>query len=265
MAESSPDTPSSLLPALREELGDEAAGVSDSTLLKFLGWKPSVGRAAERFRAHRTWRASNPFAFDDPARPLRVGKDPELGRVLGSDFLVAPDGMTAMDGSSVMVGRLRKNDLSDGRTVEDVVRAILYTIDRVVEREGPAGEGMTVFHDLSGLSTNNVSPMIPRILLPALVGNLPIKIRGIYLLHAPFFFRVLFKGVSLMLPSKLKSRIHFVDSLEEVHAAIEQEQLLEEHGGKRTYSSKDWIDAQEKREEDGTLESLSDCYVSEST
>ena len=32
----------------------------------------------------------------------------------------------------------------------------------------------TPYHDLSGLSTNNVSPMIPRILLPALVGNLPI-------------------------------------------------------------------------------------------
>lgn len=49
-----PTTPEELLPALKTELGDAADGVSDENLLKFLRWKPSVERAAGRFRDHQS-------------------------------------------------------------------------------------------------------------------------------------------------------------------------------------------------------------------
>lgn len=115
-------TPEELLPALKAELGPSAASVSDANLLKFLRWKPSVERASDRFRAHARWRSENPFLFDDPDKPLEASKNAELRRLLESDVVISPDDMVSKRGSAVLCGRLRNNDMTDGRTVEDVVR-----------------------------------------------------------------------------------------------------------------------------------------------
>jgi hypothetical protein len=55
-----------------------------------------------------------------------------------------------------MLGRLRHNDITDGRTVEDMCRMIVYTIYRVLEQETAHIHGVTVFHDLTGISTKSV-------------------------------------------------------------------------------------------------------------
>ena len=122
MSSSSP-TPEELLPALKAELGDALpASVSDDNLLKFLRWKPCVQRASERFRAHRKWRAETPFVFDNPDKPLMASEDAELKRILESDVIIAPEDMVSKSGSAVLCGRLRNNDMGDGRTVDDLVR-----------------------------------------------------------------------------------------------------------------------------------------------
>ena len=113
--EAKPKTPEELLPLLREKLGAGAAQVSDETLLKFLHWKPSVERAAGRFNDHVNWRNENPIMFDAP-KILQASKDDELKRVLESEVVVAPEGLTAKCGATVLIGRLRNNDMSDGRT-----------------------------------------------------------------------------------------------------------------------------------------------------
>ena len=87
---------------------------------------------------------------------MRAGDDADPKRVLKSDTLIAPDDLVDKEGSPVMLGRLRHNDMMDGRTVEDVCRMIIYTIDRVLERETAQIHGVTVFHDLAGMSTKSV-------------------------------------------------------------------------------------------------------------
>jgi hypothetical protein len=86
---------------------------------------------------------------------MRAGDDADLKRVLKSDTLIAPDDLVDKEGSPVMLGRLRHN-VTDGRTVEDVCRMIIYTIDRVLEQETAQIHGVTVFHDLTGISTKSV-------------------------------------------------------------------------------------------------------------
>lgn len=265
-----------LLPSLKAELaafgkcGDDGADLDgsrvlamskDYNLLKFLRWKPNVQRAADRYRGLLQWRKENPFAFDsDP--PLRASQDPNLKRVLESSVVVAPEGMVDKKGRPVIVGRLRNNDMSDGRTVFDVVRMGLYTIDRVLERETAQTNGVVVFHDMTGLSLNNLDPRIPKLLLGALVGHLPIRVHGIYFLNAPAFFKALFAGVGLlMIPAKLRSRMHFVKDIDEVYKVIDKDQMLEEHGGKRKHDAKEWVARQMAREADGSIESLGDCSV----
>lgn len=246
-----------LLPSFKEKLGAAADGVSDATLMKFLMWKPYVDRAVGRFHDHVKWRNENPFAFD--ATPLQASKDDDLRRVLEGEVLIAPDGLTAKDGSTLLIGRLRNNDMSDGRTVEDVVRMFLYNIDRVLERESTQLHGITIFHDMIDVGKNNVNVNIPKLLFRAIIGHFPVRITAAYILNAPMFVRALFKVVSLAFPSKVRNRIHFVSSLEDVLQFIDQEKLLEEHGGQLKHDQKAWVAKQVEREMDSTMESLADC------
>ena len=254
-------TAEELLPALKNELGDAARGVSDDNLLKFVRWKPSVQRAAARFRDHQKWRKENSFAFEHT--PLQASKDDELKRVLESDVIIAPDDLVCKNGSAVLCGRLRNNDMTDGRTVEDCVRMVLYTMDRVLEREHAQLHGVTLFYDMKGVTSKNVHIGIPKVLVNALIGHFPIRISGAYILNAPFFFKAMFNVIQLLMPAKLRARFHFIDKLEDIYEVIDKEQLLEEHGGRRVHDSSLWVAVQMQREADGAVCSLQECFVAE--
>jgi len=216
--------------------------VSDENLLKFLHWKPNVQRASERFRKFQKWQSDNPWTYTD----LKISKDDTLEKLVKEEIVIAPESITAKDGTTVLIGRLRNNDMSsDGRTPEDVCRMLLYMIDTALAREVTQMKGVYVFHDLNGLARNNVHHGIPKLLAHAIIGHLPLKIKGMYLLNAPLFFRALFGVVSkLFFPKKLKERIHFIDSMEEIYQIIDQDKLLVEHGGKLEFDVNEWLKVQ---------------------
>ena len=247
----------SLLPSLKTELGTLATGISDKQLLKFLHWKPDVKRAAERFRAHVQWRKDNAWAFDDPH--LRISNDETLERLLKSQFVIAPK-LSPKDGGRMIIGRLRRNDMKDGRTPTDVCRTIIYLIDRILEDEEAQLNGVVVFHDLNGLSKDNIHPAIPKMLLGGIIGHFPIRIKGIYLLNAPFFFRGIFTVISkIFFPKKLKERTHMISKIEEIYNVVDKEKLLKEHGGDLEFDADGWVDGQLQREKSGDFDSLHSC------
>ena len=160
-----------LLPKLRKELGNDessAVDVPDEQLLHFLYWKQDVKRAEERYHKLDEWTKENPWGFN---KGVKLEDDPTLRRCLESEFLVAPDNMHDKFGRPVIVGRLRNNDMSDGRQPQDVVRTMVYVIDRVLEREEARTKGVLLFHDLRGLSFNNIDPRIPKLLIHAIIGH----------------------------------------------------------------------------------------------
>lgn len=250
-----------LLPALRKELGDVATSIADEHLLKFLRWKPDIQRAAERFHAHLTWKQKNPGLFDES---LRISKDPQLERLLQSDVVVAPPQCRTKAGGPLLIGRLRNNDMSDGRTPTDVCRALFYTLDRVLEDPRAQCLGVTIVHDLRGFErSKNVHVDIPKILLGGIIGHFPVRIRAIYLMDAPWGFHALFTIVSNMLfPRKLKKRCHFVkDDKTEVYKDVDQAMLLTELGGSVEFSTSQWVNEQKERELSGTLSSLTEIQA----
>jgi hypothetical protein len=248
-----------LLPELKKELGDLADGCSDSNLLKFLHWKTDTKRAAERFRAHIKWRKENPWAFEK----LKASEEEQLKKMLAGNVIIAPESLVSKQGGSVLVGRMRNNDMGDGRTPKDVCRMVIYLMDRALEREGTQMHGITIFHDLGGISRNNVHPMIPKLLVRGIIGHFPLRINGIYLLNAPGFFRGIFSAVSaVFFPKKLKERVHHVKDLEEIYEVIDQDKLLEEHGGKLQFDADAWVEEQCEREKSDEFESLQTCIKS---
>ena len=69
----------------------------------------------------------------------------------------------------------------------------------------------------------------------------------------------MFNVISLLMPAKLRERTHFVSDISEI--PIETSQLLVEHGGERNHNQSEWVQKHMEREMDGTITSMSDCYV----
>ena len=257
MTEATEPTPESLLDALKTELGAECEGVSDDHLLMFLYWKPDVSRAAKRFRQLVIWKKESVGIFDES---LRVSKDPELERLLLSEVIVAPPGLTTKEGGPILIGRFRNNDMTDGRTTDGCCRMLFYTVDQLMQRPESQKHGVTVVHDLRGFSrSKNASLEVAKRLFKGFLGQFPIQIKGIYICQAPLVFRGFFKIVSVLMPAKLKGRVHFIDSFEEletVHKVADPSHLLPEMGGTLEWNISDWVDEQKRKEENGEFSSL---------
>lgn len=227
--------------------------VSDDYLIKFLLWKPNVKRASDRFKILQKWRKDNPWAHTN----LKLSQDEKLKKFVSSNTIIVPGSIVTKDGCTVLIGRLRFNDMADGRTPEDVCRMIFYSIDRAMELQSTQENGLVIFHDLKDVSKNNVHPGIAKLLFRAIIGHFPLRIKGIYLLNAPFFFKGLFTMVSsLLFPKKMKERVHYVDSLEEIYDVIDKDLLLVEHGGMLDFDVDAWIEEQIQREQNDDWKSI---------
>jgi hypothetical protein len=250
---------SELLFALRAELGEElCGGVDDRYLWMFLRWKPSVERAAARYRVFLKWKRENPALFD---QSLRITKDPELERLLLKEIIVGPPGLLTKGGGPLLIGRFRNMDFTDGRTTTiDVCRMIFYTLDRTLNRRETQDYGVTILHDLRDFDiAKNVRIEVPKTVFRGLFGHFPLRVNGIYLWKAPAFFRPFFRIVShLLMPKKVRERVHFIDDLSEVESIIDTDSLLTELGGKLVWSSYDWVEENKQEELSGTMKSLTD-------
>jgi hypothetical protein len=245
-----------LLPKLREELGeDRCRRVDDEYLLMFLRWKPSVERAAARYRDFLRWKVENPGLFDET---LRVSKDLELERLLLTEVIVGPSGLLTRQGGPLLIGRFRNMDFTDGRTTRDTCRMIFYTMDRTLNRPETQDHGLTILHDLRGFDiAKNVRVEVAKTVLRGLFGHFPLRVNGIYLWKAPVFFRPFFRVVStVIMPKKVRERVHFIDDLSEVESIIDIDSLLTELGGKLVWSANDWVEESKQQELNGTMKSL---------
>jgi len=249
-----------LLPDLKKELAHLADGVDDDQLLKFLYWKQDVNRAAGRYRDFIKWKTSNPGIFDES---LRLTKDPELERVVAGEILVSPPKLLTKQGETILIARMRNNDMTDGRTVDTLIRSLFYTIDAVLDRPETQLKGVVVIHDLRGVDKKkNFSMEVAKRLYQGLFGQFPIHINAIYICYPPAFMKAFFALISnLFMSKKVRERIKFVDSLEDLieHDVIDNiQELIPDLGGALEWSITDWIEEQKEKERNGTRRSLAD-------
>lgn len=244
-----------LLPALKEELKEACEGVDEYYLLMFLRWKQNITRAADRYRSFLKWKDENPGLFD---QSLRVSKDPELVRLLESEVIVTIPGLTTKEGGPLLIGRLRNNDMTDGRTVEGVSRMLFYTVDRTLTQQNAQDYGLTILHDLRGFNREkNARVAVAKAVFHALLGHFPIRVKAIYIWQAPWFFFPFFTIVSTMvMPKKIRNRVHFIDDLSEIQDVVDQQSLLVELGGTLEWSAKDWVEDCKQKETEGNFISM---------
>lgn len=200
---------------------------------------------------------SNPGIFDET---LRISKDPELERLLLSEVIVSPPSLITKQGGPVLIGRLRNNDMTDGRTAENVCRMIFYTIDRVLQRPETQHHGITVIHDLRGFDRKkNVRIQLVKQLFRGLFGQFPVHITAIYICKPPPGIASFFSFMSrLLMSAKTRERVHFIDEFSKLNHVIDEQNLLTELGGDLEWSTREWIEEQKREEEEGTMVTLTE-------
>eukprot|EP00970_Alexandrium_tamarense_P015482 scaffold5185_cov198-Alexandrium_tamarense.AAC.30 len=233
-----------LTTTLRDALGDEAKDVHDEVLCRFIHWKPDVTRAADRFRAYQKFRKDNSYVFDD--KQLLLSQDPKLSYLLQNGMVVAPEELVAKDGSSVMIIRGAKCDVTTHDCNDlDASRAIFYTLQQILERGTTSPlVGVTIVLDLVGINRRNVPGKLAKLLSSA-SGCFPLRIKAIYVVAMPWWFP---SGNKRLFSPKLRERIHFVNDRGALVEFIEKDRLLEEDGGIFSFDLQSWISSTLLRE-----------------
>jgi len=241
-----------------EILRKAAPGVSDNNLLKFFDFKNDVQRTVKLIKDHKTWRLENSW-IDNP--PLRAHSDILLRKILESGMVVQPQEMVDKCEQPCMLLRPHLNDMSDGRTPHDICRAVLYSIERLLQRPDVRQKGVALLYDLRGIEHNSMHTEVPATILKALSGGkIPIRVKAFYFLNPPWFFRPAFSILWCFLSEKLRRRVHFIDKIEALNTVIETEKLLEEYGGNMKHDHTQWLQQQIHEELHGDLD-LMEAFI----
>lgn len=228
-----------LTASLREALGKDADDISEGTLNSYIRWKPDVKRAAERIRVAKKFRKENSYIFDD--KPLLLSHDPKMTLLLKTGMVLAPEELVAKDGSAVVILRAAKCDLfAHGCDEQDATRAILYVLQRMVVERNTLDplKGVTIVLDLAGLLRKNVPSRKLAALLSKAGGCLPLRVRAIYVVAAPWWYPV---GQRKLCSVKMRTRIQFLKDKTALFKFIERDRLLEEDGGIYNFDLQSWI------------------------
>jgi hypothetical protein len=244
-----------LLPALKDHLKADCNGVDDEYLLMFLRWKPNVARAAGRYRSFLTWKRDNPGLFDDS---LRISKDPELERLLQTEVIVEIPGLVTKEGGPLLIGRLRNNDMTDGRTHRETCRMLFYTIDRVLMRQESQVYGVTVLHDLrASIGRRTLVSQLPRRCFAAYWATFPFESKPfIFGTRHGFSLHCFPSSATWLYQRRYENECIFIDDLKEIEHVTDPQSLLVELGGKLEWSAKDWVNDNKQKEIEGTMHTM---------
>lgn len=213
-----------LTESLRETLGDDARGVTNETLSRYMRWKPDVERAADRWRANQAFQQENSYIFNDDKKPLLLSQDPKLTFLLQNGMILVSEEVFAKDGSGIILIKGAKSDITTHNcTDRDASRACFYIIQQMLANNifDPL-KGITIILDLEGATRNNIPKSLPSLLSKA-VGCFPVRIQSIYVLSSPWWFPG--GRYKFMFSTKLQSRVFFVKNKTALYEFIDKDRL----------------------------------------
>lgn len=102
--------------------------------------------------------------------------------------------------------------------------------------------GMCILADLRGVAMSNVDLRVPKLLYALFSSRIPMRLGAVYIVNPPWFFEVFFPAVRLLMPEKIRSRIHVLGTqVQRLKDHFEDSQLLPVHGGSLAYDHEAWM------------------------
>ncbi|OXB82012.1 UNVERIFIED_CONTAM: hypothetical protein H355_004095 [Colinus virginianus] len=217
--------------------------LSWNVAVKFLmARKFDVLRAIELFHSYRETRLKEGIV------KLKPHEEPLRSELLSGKFTI----LSVRDPSGASIALFTAKLHHPSRSVQHVVlQALFYLLDRAVERidDSPfrslpgmakisgilkafetQRNGLVFIYDMAGSQYTNFELDLSKKILNLLKGAFPARLKKVFIVGAPMWFRVPYSIISLLLKEKLRERVQMV-KMSELKEHLPRECLPETLGG----------------------------------
>ncbi|XP_008410585.1 tyrosine-protein phosphatase non-receptor type 9 [Poecilia reticulata] len=214
------------------ELPHSAGLVSQPTAVKFLmARKFDVSRAIDLFQAYKNTRIKEGIININP------DEEPLRSELLSGKFTVLPGRDANGAALALFTARLHRSDIT---THKAVLQAIIYQLDKAIESLETQRDGLIFIYDMTNSSYGNFDYELCVKILNLLKGAFPARLKCVFIVSSPLWFRAPFAVLRLFVREKLRERVSTVRAHELV-SHIPVSSLPEHLGGTSQYSHVAWI------------------------
>uniref|UniRef100_A0A673C640 Tyrosine-protein phosphatase non-receptor type 9 n=1 Tax=Sphaeramia orbicularis TaxID=375764 RepID=A0A673C640_9TELE len=200
--------------------------VSQPTAVKFLmARKFDVSRAIDLFQAYKNTRIKEGIININP------DEEPLRSELLSGKFTVLGAAL------ALFTARLHRPDVT---THKAVLQAIIYQLDKAIESVQTQRDGLIFIYDMTNSSYGNFDYELCVKILNLLKGAFPARLKCVFIVSSPLWFRAPFAVLRLFVREKLRERVCTVKA-HELASHIPVSSLPEHLGGTSQYSHVAWI------------------------
>ncbi|XP_019899259.3 tyrosine-protein phosphatase non-receptor type 9 [Esox lucius] len=209
-----------------------AALVTQPTAVKFLrARKFDVSRAVDLFQAYKNTRIKEGiFDINPEEEPLR-------SELLCGKFTVLPGRDSKGAALALFTAHLHRPDVT---THKAVLQAIIYQLDKAIESLDTQRDGLIFIYDMTSSSYMNFDYELCVKILNLLKGAFPARLKCVFIVSSPLWFRAPFAVLRLFVREKLRERVCTVKA-HELSNHIPVSSLPEHLGGTCKYNHVAWI------------------------
>ncbi|XP_043379736.1 tyrosine-protein phosphatase non-receptor type 9 isoform X2 [Chelonia mydas] len=205
--------------------------LSWNVAVKFLmARKFDVLRAIELFHSYRETRLKEGIV------KLKPHEEPLRSELLSGKFTI----LSARDPSGASIALFTAKLHHPNKSVQHVVlQALFYLLDRAVESFETQRNGLVFIYDMAGSQYTNFELDLSKKILNLLKGAFPARLKKVFIVGAPMWFRVPYSIISLLLKEKLRERVQMV-KMSELKEHLPRECLPEYLGGSLKLDPLSW-------------------------
>ncbi|KAL3996423.1 prefoldin alpha subunit [Sarotherodon galilaeus] len=172
--------------------------VSQPTAVKFLmARKFDVSRAIDLFQAYKNTRIKEGIININP------DEEPLRSELLSGKFTVLPGRDAKGAAVALFTARLHRPDLT---THKAVLQAIIYQLDKAIESVQTQRDGLIFIYDMTNSSYGNFDYELCVKILNLLKGAFPARLKCVFIVSSPLWFRAPFAVLRLFVREKLRER-----------------------------------------------------------
>uniref|UniRef100_A0A8B9GHX0 protein-tyrosine-phosphatase n=1 Tax=Amazona collaria TaxID=241587 RepID=A0A8B9GHX0_9PSIT len=205
--------------------------LSWNVAVKFLmARKFDVLRAIELFHSYRETRLKEGIV------KLKPHEEPLRSELLSGKFTI----LSVRDPSGASIALFTAKLHHPSKSVQHVVlQALFYLLDRAVESFETQRNGLVFIYDMAGSQYTNFELDLSKKILNLLKGAFPARLKKVFIVGAPMWFRVPYSIISLLLKEKLRERVQMV-KMSELKEHLPRECLPEYLGGSLRLDPLSW-------------------------
>lgn len=217
-----------------ENAFSDGIAVSEDEAIKFLmARKFDVGRAISLYHTHCMLRGR--FELEH----LEPNTEPLYSELQSGKFTVSSGKGVEGDTLCIFYARRHFPNRVDHVTV---LQSIVFQLDSVMKRPAAQRSGLSLIYDMTSSGYVNFDFELAMKVLHLLKGGYPARLKHVYILAAPFWFRASMTILSSFLRDKIKDRVEVVKTYQDLYRSVPQECLPKELGGSIEHNHKDWLE-----------------------